>query len=52
MKVGDLIRDWFRGYTGLFLGVDADNKYAKILWLDGKTGWINLRDADVINESR
>tara|TARA_Y100000310_G_scaffold342748_1_gene447236 strand:- start:1047 stop:1196 length:150 start_codon:yes stop_codon:yes gene_type:complete len=48
MEVGDLIRDWLRGYMGLFLGLDTDGKYVKVLWLDGKTGWINLRDAKVI----
>ena len=50
MKVGDLIRDWLRGYVGLLLGVDDDGKFAKILWLDGKVGWINLQDAQVMSQ--
>jgi len=51
MKTGDLIRDWLRGYLGLFLELDGHGgAYAKILWLDGKTGWIATRDAQVISQ--
>ena len=52
MKIGDLIRDYLRGYMGLFLRTDDDDLYMKVLWLDGKTGWLHPRDAQVINESR
>ena len=33
MEVGDLIRDWLRGYIGLFLELDDGGYFAKILWL-------------------
>ena len=53
MKVGDLIRDWLRGYIGLFLELDDGGYFAKILWLDGKTGWVHTANVKVINhESR
>lgn len=51
MKVGDLIRDWLRGDVALFLGLDdVRGTYAKVLWLNGKTGWIHTQDARVISQ--
>ena len=61
MKVGDLVRTiegWsYKTWTGIVVGVEASEEWAKVLWTevsttDGQIFWVPVRKLELVNASR
>ena len=61
MKVGDLVRlrphddgygNFYHSKVGVLWAIGSPNPIARILWSDGKRGYIHIKFLEVFSESR